>query len=60
MDVEFARIRDELPRDRIGRIGWIDERRQRRRNRDGVALNDAFDHARPFGGDKARSDEVGR
>jgi hypothetical protein len=59
MTIEFARVGHELPRDRIGGIGGIDQSRQGRRNRHGIALGDALKFFPPLRRRKTRRDEIG-
>ena len=60
LHVQFARIGHELPRDRIVRIGRIDQVGERRRDGDGVARRHLFQRRQPIAGDKLRSGESGR
>jgi hypothetical protein len=47
--VELGRIGNELRRDRVMPIGRIDERRQVRRQRDGIARGHPFELGEPLG-----------
>jgi hypothetical protein len=55
---ELARVGQELPRDRIGRIGRIDEPGEIGRDRHRIARHDALQLGAPFGHVEARGGEV--
>ena len=57
---ELAGVGNELARDRIGWIAWPDERGERRRQADRVALGDGLKLGKPFGRRKARVDQLFR
>ena len=58
MAIEFAPVGQELAPDRIGRIAGPNQRRQRRRQADGVAPGDRLELVEPLRRGKAGLDEV--
>ena len=54
---ELARIGDELQRDRVGRVGPVDQLRHGRRHRDGVARSDHRDLTGALVGNETRIGE---
>ena len=58
LNIKLGRIRNQLPRDRIIRIGRVDELRHFRSERHGVARRDGVKSGQPFGVNYARLGQV--
>ena len=59
-DLQFGGIGHELTRDRIVRIGPVDQIGKDRRHRDGIARRDGLQSLLRLGRDQARIDEAAR
>jgi len=59
LDVEFARIGNELPGDRVMRIRWIDQASDRRRDGDGIARRHLIERGQPLARHKRGIGQVG-
>ncbi|MEI9987082.1 MAG: hypothetical protein WDN69_30385 [Aliidongia sp.] len=58
--IEFGIARDELPGDRIGRIGRIDQRRHGGSNGDGIAGGDSLQLGQPLRRHQTSPDQLRR
>ena len=60
LQLQLPRIGDELPRNRIVRVAWVDQLGDSRRDGDRVARRDLLQRRQPVGSDEPRIGEFGR
>jgi hypothetical protein len=58
--LQFARIGDELPRNRIVRVAWVDQASDGRRDGDCVARRHFLQRRQPAGSNEPRIGQFGR